>query len=174
MLLLSEDRSRPAVQELLFGELLDILQEGGTETAQKSYTAGTQGELLEGILAACSILVTTPTATLPSSSILEYIHLFLTKPPLKLDSHGVSKDVLGKTLATIDDSISSISDASLSEDTLVFGVKTCLSRLRSSLDQAPVEAVIVEIDLDASTSFPDPDITFLITDLVSDSTGDAQ
>lgn len=152
-----------------------------------TYSATSVEGVLEGVAIAASLVLaqlsavnssassTRPTSSTTSihSPTLTYIIRFLTSPPIRINPKRVEEDVVERCVRSLNTTIDALegftpSTSSVSNDAaFVTILRLKLISTRSVLDSRPQERVQAPVHLDEEpTTSADPDLAFLISDLV--------
>lgn len=143
------------------------------------YAATTVEDVLGAVTKASALVAARAAGALPLSAqspAVSYVQLLLAKPPLPWTTLASDEDSLQAALAAIRSALDALAsrNAAPAESAFREQLHTQLQGVAALLDKTPQEDPAPPIDLNEATSFPDPDVAFLMADLVSRNCTSAQ
>ncbi|ORY69177.1 mediator complex subunit Med5-domain-containing protein [Leucosporidium creatinivorum] len=142
-----------------------------------TYAATSVEGVLEAVAIASSLLASQLEQSASSSSSIQtptvdYIIRLLSHPPIRITSKDVDDSAIERCLGNLNSASTSLSTfAPLPTDAAFLGqLQQTIASTRSLLDAKPVERIGAPFNLDEKVTSADPDIAFLIDDLLHRST----
>lgn len=121
------------------------------------YAATTVDETLEAVQRVSELVV----AGHLGPATVRYFETLLGRLPVRISVSGIDEDRVERVVGGIRGALEALGAGAGEE-----GLYRLLGGVRGMLDRTPLELPVAPVDLNAATSFPDPDVAFLLSDLV--------